>query len=97
MNDTSDVLELLAHSSTPSYLQQQEDIARDELHIGLVYVSSYGGQLSLDRSFMDHQAMLLAYQSLGLSLNPPQRLRRDLAGACSPRLLSEKSERPAFL
>src|SRR5258708_1112750 len=49
LNDTSNALELLAHSSTPPYLQQQEDISEDEHHIGLVYVGSYGGQFPLDR------------------------------------------------
>jgi hypothetical protein len=80
MNDMSDVLELLAHSSTPTHLQQQEDSVRGEHNIRLVYLRSYGGQLPLDSSFVDRQATMLAYQSLDLSLNMPQRLRSRPGG-----------------
>jgi hypothetical protein len=68
MQDASDLLKLIAHSSAPAYLHQQEDVARDESKILLVYLSRHQGQLLLDRSLVDLQAAVTAHQ--GLDLRP---------------------------
>jgi hypothetical protein len=68
MKNPCDLLELLAHSSTPAHFQQQENVARDENPNWLVDLSGNGPQLLFDGSLVKPQTAVPAY--LGLDLPP---------------------------
>lgn len=79
MKDVGDLLKLVAYSSAPTQLHEQEGGANSEKHIWLVYPSRNRGQLPLDRLLVELQATVPTREGLNLRPDMPQRFGVDMA------------------